>query len=194
MSQMSEELKLMGLEGQKRLDARIRQLVARGNFLDALTLANADDRPGMLRDWWEKGLLERQTLQQLFPEAWPMIEAPRRSGIKWWVKAFKAAGFVSDREGMRPPNAVLTVYRGCFPMFRFGLAWTTNKQRADWFAHEYSAKRYVYPPDIDPRWTAPPAVYRAKVAPRHILAMFYEREEEEVVVNPWGLARIERIG
>ena len=91
------------------------------------------------------------------------------------------------------PDSDLTVYRGCFPMFRFSLPWTTNNQCAEWFAREYSARRYVYPPDIAP-WAAPPAVYRAKVAPRHILAMFYELEEEEVVVDPWGLARIEQIG
>ncbi len=78
-------------------------------------------------------------------------------------------------------------------MFRFSLSWTTNNKCTGWFAHEYSARRYIYPPDIAP-WAAPPAVYGAKVAPRHILAMFYEREEEEVVVNPWGLPCIEQTG
>lgn len=178
-------------EERKLLNADIRRCVAESNFVEALLKANSDRRPSMLRDWWESGLLDRQSLRQVLPGAWPMIEAPRRSGVLWWVRAFKEAGFVSDREGMQPTDSALTVYRGCFPI---GLAWTTNKWRAEWFAHEYSAKRYAYPPGIPPRWAPPPAVYRANVAPKHILAMFYESKEEEVVVNPWGLSRTERIG
>ena len=189
MNQMGmEELTREAKEGQKRLDARIRRCVSCRDFAGALRLAGRNDYPKMFREWWEAGLLTRPRLRELLPVAWSMPDYPTRNGIRWWVDVFRVAGFVSDNEGAQVPDSDLTVYRGCRPGFRFSLAWTTSKHRAASYA------KYILNRDGFPTWAAPPAVYRARFAPRHILAMFYKREEEEVVVNPWGLAQREQIG
>ena len=134
---MNLELEREALEGQKYIDAKIEECVSQRNFNEALEYASSGERSHMLRRWWEGGLLIPHDLPKLLSLAWPMMDFPSRSGIRWWVGAFRAAGFVSDDESTRRPESPLTVYRGCSPEFRFSLAWTTSLKQAEWFANEY---------------------------------------------------------
>ena len=181
---MMRVIERRALEGQRRIAAKIKECVSQHNFADALSYANSDERLRLLRTWWEGGLLTPHNLPTLLSVAWPMMDVPSRSGMRWWVDMFKAAGFVSEGEWVHRPESRLTVYRGCSPGFRFGLAWTTSLERAEWFSNEY------YPARVS---VSSPAVYQAEFTPRHVLAIFHQRGENEVVVNPWGLTRIVRI-
>ena len=38
---------------------------------------------------------------------------------------------------------VLTIYRGARPLLRYGLSWTTDKARAEWFANRCGGRVYT---------------------------------------------------
>ena len=167
------------LEGQKQFEARINESVSRRAFSAALLMAGRNENPQMLKAWWEDGLLTPQELPALLSLAWTGPEFPVQLGIKWWVGLFRTAGFVSDRLDVPRPGSVLTVYRGCLPTSWRSLSWTTDFDRAKWFAGRFKNPFTV--------------VYKAQIPPKHILAMFYDRQENEVVVNPWRLRSVSRL-
>ncbi len=59
------------------------------------------------------------------------------------------------------------------------LSWTTDKERAEWFAHRFGECG---------------TVYRAQIRKRNILAFFIGRNESEIVLNPSGLEQIIKEG
>jgi hypothetical protein len=99
-----------------------------------------------------------------------MVEAPYQWGYAELVGLFRRAGFVSD--GPALPTEPITVYRGvCSQRYRSGISWTTSREQARWFAKRFAFKgRGV--------------VYSGTVAPEHVLGMFNERGECEVVTEP----------
>lgn len=123
-------------------------------------------------------------LRELLPVAFRDTEFPWRAPLvskARWIELFKATGFLSDTAGVtEPPREGLTVYRGCLPYYHLGLAWTTNSERAQWFTNRFPVLGEA-------------VVYKAHVGPRSILAMFNERKESEVVVNPRGLKGVQEI-
>ena len=179
-------------KGRAWISAQIDECVSRRDFAGAVAYAGRNNCPSMLRHWLEAGMLTDLELSEILPAAWSMPDWPARYGIKWWVGVFRAAGFVSDEETAQVPDSDLTIYRGCFPQYEFSLSWTTSLQQAERSA-QYSARRTRFPPGT-PQELTTAAVYRARLAPRHVLALFYGRKEDEVVVNPWGLRQRERIG
>jgi hypothetical protein len=59
------------------------------------------------------------------------------------------------------------------------MSWTTDETKARWFAERKT-------------WfKTPPTGYvmTATIAPKHVLGIFHERNESEIVVNPAGLTR-----
>jgi hypothetical protein len=79
--------------------------------------------------------------------------------------------------------ATVEVNRGCERRRERGLSWTTDRTVAEGFAQ---GKRWVN------RW---PTLARAQVLKQHIFAVFVDRKESEIVLDPRGLQRlqIERI-
>src|SRR5437868_358593 len=100
----------------------------------------------------------------------------RLNGQPWWVRAFKTVGFL----GSSPPSEPMTLYRGALPDYRKAMSWTTDIDRARWFARRISLVR-------DPILGH---LYRAEVPAHHIWAAWQENPEHEVVVNPWALRNL----
>lgn len=72
----------------------------------------------------------------------------------------------------------VTVYRGVTSYNAQNiraLSWTTDKAKAEWFAHRFNEKG---------------TVYMAQIKKSHILAVFASRGESEIVLNPKGLMQL----
>lgn len=76
---------------------------------------------------------------------------------------------------------VLTVYRGVTPYnearVRDALSWTLSTKTAWWFANRFNQNG---------------CVYQAEIEKKHVFALFKERGEQEIVLNPDFLMNLER--
>lgn len=115
---------------------------------------------------------------KLLREMWIDTELPnlhRQRG--YWLGLFKLSR--ENRSELMTPNeheALATlpdpvrIYRGAAPKYARGLSWTTDPERAKWFAERYSA------------WSG--RVFTCVIPKTKILAYFLERDENEVVIDP----------
>ena len=125
--------------------------------------------------------------RELAQAAWTLPEWPT-SGVEhvWWFRVFEHVGFQCtfegcdlhaddwDQEGDGQP---ITLYRGSLTGFKRGLSWTTDRERAVWFANrgDMSGKgRAMH-------------VWRCEVPREHTYAHFNERTEHEVIADVAGL-------
>ncbi len=118
----------------------------------------------------------------LVGERWPTRRRWASPGeVALWVEMFRAAGFVSDT-GEPKPALPWTVYRGTVWGRRRGMSWTTDLERARWFAARYAVRH------------RDGLVFAVDVAPSAVLALVGDpggRNESEVVVD---LALLPTIG
>jgi hypothetical protein len=136
-------------------------------------------RPRLLFDWWSSGQLTVEDLRALMPDAWQMSEGPQEKlGVAAWVFLFRCAGFISDANHPQPREP-LTIYRGATWGRRRGMAWTTDREKAEWFANRFSVLREAL-------------VYEITVGPEVVLALFDGRNEAEVVVEPAKLPPVRK--
>jgi len=141
-----------------------------------------NNRIGRIMDWHEAGQLTGERLRACLAEWWDMGDGHSGLGTGRLVALFQAAGFVADTAGVEPPTGELTVYRGISAgRNRRRLSWTTDPDRAAWFA-----RRYAY-------YFGHGTVLAAEVSPRHVLGIFHGRREAEVVVNFRGLRNIREV-
>jgi hypothetical protein len=86
-----------------------------------------------------------------------------------------------------PPNVrsfynklpdLVSIWRGCEQGQERGLHWTTDRSTAEKFA---SGRRYV-----NPR----PTLVRAQIPKQHIFAVFLDRDESEIVLDPRRLRQL----
>lgn len=116
-------------------------------------------------------------LAAVLASAWSDTNGPSQVDPSVLRALFTRAGFVTDRLGVTRPDSLL-VWRGVNTPRgpgRFGYSWTTDRDKARWFGG----------------WLAGPGggrVYEATAT--IVLALLYEREESEAVVDPAGLRRI----
>ena len=173
-------------EAVRRLEKNIDPLVKEGRLEDAMYRAGRNESVELLKQWWASGILDylgSAELGDLVSMAWVGADVPtRRLSTRNWLNLFKTTGFITDRQEITRPVSDLWVYRGCIPWQWRRLAWTTDRDQAHWFA-EWGADR-----------GHPGVVYSAVVPSRHVLARFQERQENEVVVNPYGLKDLQLIG
>ncbi len=133
--------------------------------------------PRLLFDWWYAGWLAVEDLRAVLPDAWCEPEWPQRQlTVAGWSDLFRVAGFVSDG-GQTPPSSPLAVHRGATWGRRRGMAWTTDRERAAWFA----ARREQHG-----------LVFTVTVEPDAVLAMIDGRDEHEIVVDPSMLPPVRR--
>lgn len=92
--------------------------------------------------------------------------SPRR-----WLAMFRHAGFITT--GRPLPTESLTVYRGCVDWKVRAPSWTTDLDVALWFANRAPTRSVVW---------------QAQVEPRHMLAIFDDVDEYEIVVSPFAPA------
>lgn len=80
----------------------------------------------------------------------------------------------SEREALEAMPDFITVYRGCGSWNELGWSWTTDREKARWFA-----KRAFGPPER--------LVQRVTVHKKDVLAYLTGRNESEIVLNPQDL-------
>jgi hypothetical protein len=151
-----------------------------GDFERAFELLGSEawERAPLLDHWWQAGRLDRRMLAVLLPQAWQGPRWPLQVlDARTWLDLFKAAGFVSWDSlvgtEIAAPSVPLTVYRGATDgVGAQGMAWTEDLETARRFAQaaESGEERGV--------------IYRAVVPPEAVLAIFRDRAEHEVLVNP----------
>jgi hypothetical protein len=110
-------------------------------------------------------------------DAWTGCEFPL-DGLKRadWSTLFDLVGFIrGDKRADRPVHA-LTLFRGSVPPLRFRWSWTTDREKAEWFAQR--------------RQHADARVWTCSAPPSALLADFSggpKRAEGEFVLNTRGL-------
>lgn len=120
-------------------------------------------------------------------EAWLMTEFPNADPnltlaekVRYFRKADpKILMSKSDYARFLSLPDEIVVYRGINRKGSYkGLSWTTDRERAEWFAS---------------RWKINSAVYKATIAKADVLAYFGERDEEEIVLDSRKLKNIEKL-
>lgn len=160
---------------------------------------NSGERLPTLIEWADAGVLSPDDLRALLPVIWQHADAPLLTfSVETLVRLFRRAGFHRDINDMSgPPGDGLTVYRGAYPIVRRGLAWTTSPDKAAWFCtyadvHAVRAAHSGQP--IDGSRVASersrPRVYVAHAPADAILAIYSERDEQEVVADPRMLTEL----
>lgn len=68
-------------------------------------------------------------------DVWSMAEFPvNLMSAEIWVELFGEAGYTEHKQPAQRPAHPVTVYRGAPPERRHGISWTTDMDRARWFA------------------------------------------------------------
>jgi hypothetical protein len=143
----------------------------------ALSRVGRVNGPALLFDLYYSGCLTADMLPALVvgvwsAAEWPSGNLPRSTWINWFRKA-----------AYPPPSGPLVIYRGAIPQHARGMAWTTDRQRAEWFANRW-AGAHVY------TVTAEPAAVLADV---DAIEGDGGRRECEIVVDPAMLGRLRRL-
>lgn len=129
-----------------------------------------------LRTEWEAGHLARADLRDLLPQIWTResTDSPEAAiGTAACVELFRNAGFVAIPNNLQKPTSAVTIYRGAPESHRIGMAWTQSETIARQFR---DGKRQ--------RLRVETLVFRATAHPEAVLALFDDRRECEVVVDP----------
>ena len=127
--------------------------------------------------WYEAGVLTSDQLNDLLANWWSHGGWPADIGTGRLIRAFKYAGFVTDTAGVTAPVEPVTVYRGAGVHNYRGLAWTTDAGVAAWFARLLLLRL----PETYPQ------LFTTTIAPKHVLGVFNNRREAEIVVNAFAL-------
>ena len=145
------------------------------DILAYILRADPDQAPRLLRLYAND--LPPVLLRTALSAVWTGCDIPGLYGTRWWLRAFRRAGYTGNRMA---PAAPLEVYWGCpAGVGARGMLWTEDLERARRVALRNAAFGFGA------------AVYRAEVGPEHVLARFAdERGENEVVVDPSGLRGI----
>ncbi len=115
----------------------------------------------------------------VLPTVWRRAEWPTVAvrPMHVWTGWFRSAGYLTDFEDPIPaPTCPLTIYRGATWPGRRGMSWTTDHDRAVWFANRFS--RFAGSRGFQIAY-----LFCTTVEPDAILAMF-RGDEAEVVIDP----------
>lgn len=157
-------------------------MIDAGTFLERVAENGRNAGPHMLQDAYRAGQLDPATLALVLPAVWSGAEYPEfHLHVRDWVALFRLAGFSSTPPGHEPPTEPLTIYRGAIPHRARGMAWTTDREQASWFANRYELGTR--------REWRDAYVYVATVEPPAVLAACDDRTEGELVIDPAMLPR-----
>ncbi len=143
-------------------------------FSAASSRVGRNNAPALLCDLYYGKSLDLAAHPSVVARAWSLPEYPERCirrGI--WVQLFRSAGYTHDGQPASPPTEPITVYRGCTPDGRAGMAWTSDLAIAHRFAHDQLRGRAVG------------HVYAFDAPPGKLLTYIHEtgRQESEYVVD-----------
>lgn len=105
-------------------------------FSQACCALDRNEGPALLFDLYHAGAIDIGYYPSVVADVWSMAEFPERhfEMPDTWRDLFEAAGYTHDGQPAPRPTAPVTVYRGCDHERRFGMAWTDDLERAQWFA------------------------------------------------------------
>jgi hypothetical protein len=127
-----------------------------------LLRAGRNHGPGLLFDWWAGGELTAEQLALLLPEIWEGAEWPAQHITRGgWIWMFRAAGYCSSPPGLPAPTEPLTLSCGCTRGRWRGMSWTTNLDKAQWFAGRFLDRDRAKPMDVV-TMDVPPALVLAR--------------------------------
>jgi len=141
--------------------------------------AGRNDMPGILAEAILSESLSHVELAKGIASTWVLCEWPARAiEIHVWEYIFTMVcdggyylnddGDVKSHEDL-PEELIL--YRGCLPEFKEGMSWTTDKERAVWFAHRLDHGNNIG------------HLYTCTIPPHIVLAKFDGRGENEIVIE-----------
>jgi hypothetical protein len=193
---------------ERRVVGFIEQALAHSDFYAAASAAIElhlfDEVPQLLYRLWHEERIAREQLPEAVAEVWIQNPSPVASlGQRRWLELFKAAVAALGGPIVRsvevkmltpdggestpvaaayghltePPTGSLEVWRGAAPDSACGMSWSVHRDCALGFA-QGGADRH-----------GRGALYRAVVPPHGVLALFGDEREQEVVVNPYVVAR-----
>lgn len=123
-------------------------------------------------------IITDENMLDLVESAWVLCEYPERNldgGLEAWDMMFNSVGFLSKPEGLERPSEAIALYRGATEDTKCGMAWSSNRAIARFFAN-----RTTYGDLVGRVWTA-------EVEPDRIYARFETRQEDEYVIDPTDL-------
>jgi hypothetical protein len=105
-------------------------------FNRALAAVGRDNGPELLFQLHHAGALDIGYYPSVVADAWSMAEFPEThfDMPETWRDLFEQAGYTHDGQPAKRPTRPVTVYRGCHHDRRFGMSWTADLDRAQWFA------------------------------------------------------------
>jgi hypothetical protein len=129
-----------------------------------------------------QNLLEQKELSELMRWIWTSTEFPHQNRRRELVELFKKVDkkilmTKREQEKMDTLPETIKVYRGVWgkKITRKGLSWTLNKDTAKWFSKRFAQKGRVF---------------EANISKEHIFLYTNDRNEEEIVLNPYELKNL----
>lgn len=150
----------------------------------ALSFAGSYARIETLKTLVHRGKISLTEALDLLPELWPISDPDDTDPviIRWWHHAYHRAGrYVTDEGKKLPRRKSLTVWRGQRRGDPLGCAWSLSREIAEKFARGASFR--TANPD--------PELVELTIDRSLILAYLTGRGEEEVIIDPRFLSRVE---
>jgi len=175
---------------------------ARGYFEHAMTIGDPDIDVALLHiasgldmqpiEILLADIIPLKAQRAFLPHTWAVASdyLSMYAGTDTFVKLFERTGFVSDFEDVRRPEEPIELFRGVTGRqshLARGMSWTLDLDKARWFAHRHD---HLTHPMHDGKHVIEPTVWRSVAPPAAVLALFYEQNEREVVVNPRRLRQV----
>jgi hypothetical protein len=150
-------------------------------FRTAALRAGRNNGPALLHDCYFGNRMSRAEMAAVLAEVWSAAEYPSHlMPVRDWVALFREANY-------EKPEHSMTLYRGTTSGRRRGMSWTTDLEKARWFAGRmvdfgYSRAEVV-------TVIAPPEAILCDLDPLDPEG----RGEEEIVVDPSALPPVRRL-
>jgi len=134
--------------------------------------------------WYDNGCMEEIKFNQTLKDSWVLTEFPNRCySINILLDLFKKSkrDLLMNKQELDFYNNLpeeVSIFRGLndSKTKKKGLSWTINKEKAEWFAN---------------RWEKKGIVLSGIIKKENIFAIFLDRGEFEVVVNPYKIKHLE---
>ena len=151
---------------------------------DVAARAGRNDLPALLATavFIDRNLTDEDQIRKGVRDAWTMPEWPLATlGPDIWGMLFGrvlelGSEWLDDEANKRPsselPEAV-TLWRGATHEHRAGMSWTSDRDKAAWFATRFTGTRMQ-----------PAKLYEITAAPHMVFARFDHRGESEWVLDP----------
>lgn len=131
-----------------------------------------------------KPFISKKDFSKLLSDFWQNTEFPHENGVYVMINLFEEAYksnlmTAKEKKKLKELPNELIVYRGLQHGAKVrALSWTLSKEVAIWFAKRFDRKG---------------TLYQGKIKKKDIFAYFIGRGEEEIVLNPYKLHKIEVI-